>query len=848
MFYPKKRYKSFCFYFYAIFLSLIACYTYGQDNDIVNSLPNESTIESNVLLPAAVPVLTPDEALKANDEAQKEYNARIAIRKRQQAIYVFKFFTYILIGLLLVFFFAFLCRNRKFSSILLKCYKSPLGMMFYSTRFCRWDWVAMLFLFGVTFFFSLLAGQKAMLNGYLGSLWWPEHAARTALSYYNDKEYLFPVPEQDSELDYFLTKGSKGDLNYSNISFEKTLSPKYVLVPNESNANFYFASPGVPWLMLIWWKLIGNPDWSTLYILFSIIYGLIQLVAYSALRQVSGLIPSLFLGIVFSLYPATMQLGLFDFRDAIRAFSCLMGISILIYQLKGPFNWKGTIICSIFLLFICSLSGIFRNDFIVFIPFIVVATLFFHGKLLSGYPKKIVIIASIILGFIFAATIPRYHDRFSFSHVLYIGIADYPYMDNLFFSSKNYTKGIAYTDRYGWIVGTALAYRDNKTINVKWHSKEYDKTLKKEILSLLQMYPYDFLRLALSSSLQSFNAGEKMANDHKYYNNIYSAPGFWLMQKMSNDFYLKSPPWLCYLLLLGALILLLGGRFFESLIFFLSIIALSGSYMFQFHFRHYFYFMIIPLLATGFLFNRIIRIIFLFYQNPKTLLHICFAKRKSFLMHCCIFFALFALSFIFLYCSKVFQEHQIQKEVVAFNNATTESIPFQQRTTVSSIHNDLSATELLFSDFYNDSLARVDSEQTFCTSFIKVAFRIKDINPNEAIQLFPKYQNTSEYSISPDTIAQIVHSTMTCPILMTFFSQSELNTVVLPIYYGRNKSPLVGLEIVSGDKSIEVVSVDNIIDSQHIHTQSAFLIPSQPNEMQYAGTIEWNKVFWGDKK
>ena len=74
MFYLKHSYKSSCFFFCTALLFLFIYNIYGQDN--IDSLtPNTTSIESNTVLPAAVPVLSPEEARNANDEAVMAYNA-----------------------------------------------------------------------------------------------------------------------------------------------------------------------------------------------------------------------------------------------------------------------------------------------------------------------------------------------------------------------------------------------------------------------------------------------------------------------------------------------------------------------------------------------------------------------------------------------------------------------------------------------------------------------------------------------------------------------------------------------------------------------------------------------------
>jgi hypothetical protein len=187
----------------------------------------------------------------------------------------------------------------------------------------------------------------------------------------------------------------------------------------------------------------------------------------------------------------------------------------------------------------------FRNDFIVFIPFIFVGTILFHGKIYSNYKKKITILLSIIIGIIISFNLPRHSNTFGMGHVLYIGMADHPYMDLLHFSADNYSKGISYSDRYGFMCVAGKAYRDRGGINIRVYSKEYDQECKKEIHSLFKVYPYDFFRNALSSSIQSMHIGSRFAERKLKW--IDTAPGYGFFQEHSKDVYSDVPSWLYFL-------------------------------------------------------------------------------------------------------------------------------------------------------------------------------------------------------------------------------------------------------------------------------------------------------------
>ena len=878
MFYLKHSYKSSCFFFCTALLFQFIYNIYGQDN--LDSLtPNTTSIESNTVLPAAVPVLSPEEARNANDEAVMEYNANVegslnasamqsntllpaavpvlspeearkandeALMKynaRQKEIRnqkIKKAIKIISLSMFYIVVFVLIAYFRKHvRRYLIRFYKSPYGRLFYSRSFCSLDWLGIALVFGLTFFFSILAGQKAMRNGYIGS-WYQQSGATVALSIYNTGKVTGLVAFPNSKLDDFLKKGSKGELDCSSITNEEAIPQKYT-----GNTSFY-ESTGISWLIALWWKIIGYPDWSSLYILFSVFYSLIAVAAYCALRQLTGTIPSTFLGLLLSAYPSMMHQVLFGFRDGARALFCFIAIAILLYQLKGSFRWKGTIISSFFLLLICSLSTYFRQDFILLIPFILVGTILFHGKIYSNYKKKATILLSIVTGIIISFNLPGTFNRDAMGHVLYIGMADHPYMDLLHFSADNYSKGISYSDRYGFMCAAGKAYRDRGAINIGTYNKEYDQECRKEIYSLFKLYPYDFFRIALSSSIQSMHIGSRFAERKLKW--IDSAPGYGFFQEHSRDVYSDVPSWLYFLFLSLTILLFLGGGFYKNIFVIASFMFIGGIYSMQFDIRHYFYLLLISLLLAGFVFNRYLRILFILLINWKKTWKLCVSKKKLFLIHCAVFAILVGLVFVVLFFANTIQKLQIKKEISSFNAAKTDVLEFNTNRVTSKLNKNFEATEVLLPGFFNQTLDREDPKQQDFTDFLKVKFRINNAEPQEKVSVFAKYENAAEYNTFPLNVGGIINSTRTCPIRLTFNTGAGLNTLYMPVYYSRSASPFVGIEFVAEGKAIEIESVERILETNNIRTQSAFLVPSESKDMRYAGNMDWNKVFWGDKK
>ncbi len=833
--------------FLGLFVVLsVSSSVYAQNTTVIEK-KDERKIVASDLIPRAVPVLSLVEAQKANELALREYETRMDILRKQKIRRFIICFICSLAGIILSLSCVNLYRKKKLKSAVLFLYKSLFGKMFYCTRFCRWDWGAILLVFLVTFFFSLLAGHRAMMKGYIGTRWYPHFVAMTALSFYNDAGMEVPSYSAESKLADFIGKGSKGNIAFSDISKEDSIPPRYLKPERSSNITAYFCSPGLPWLVSLWWKLIGNPNWSTLHILFCIIYALIAVSAYCALRQVTGLIPSVILGMMFSLYPSAMNEGVFSPRDAGRALTCFIAITLLLSLSKKCFSWKKVALSSMFLLFICATYTIFRNDFVVFVPFIVIATLFCHGSISKNLLKKIIIIFSIVLGFLIAFSFPRYQGRYAFNHVLFIGLADYPYMNDLHFSSDNYSKGIAYTDFYGWIMTPAKKYREQGTINLEWYSKEYDQAMNKELMSLFYLYPFDFLRFALSSSLQSITSGSRLSDRALPY--IESAPGYLFYRILSVDVYHSIPMWLWYTILLGALLLLLGGCFYRNLLFVCSIVLLSGSYLFQFDIRHYFYLMIVLLLALGFVLNRIIRFFMLLVWNRRRVLSICLYNTKYFLIHCSVFAVIVILSVSTLAMAYSVQKGQIEKEIRIFDLSSKESLDFQEEKGDSIMQKGTEGTEIILPGFYDKCLSEAAPNQKYISIFLEVKFFVETDEYKEKIVVLPRYENTSDFNLRPNvTAAEVINATFTCPIPMTFYAKKGQNTLYLPVYLTRGKAPFVGIEFLCKGNHIDITSVKKIIDTKKIHTQSAFLVPDQRSEMQYAGNMDWNRVFWGNKK
>lgn len=723
---------------------------------------------------------------------------------------------------------------------LFRCYQSPFGRMFYSTRFCRWDWLGIFLVFAATTFFAMLSGQKAEESGYIGD-WYSFYVAPVAISIYNTGELGLAGYEPGSELDNFMNRGSRGERAFFSITNEEAKAPSY-----SKDYLSEIGSTAIPYMVALWWKMIGYPDWSTIYVLFAILYGLTIVSAYFALRQVTGVIPAVFMGLLAGAYPSMMHQFIFRFRDGARAGLCFIAIAILLYLLKRGLNWKGTVVCSFFLFVICSLFYMFRNDFIVFIPFIAIVTVFFHGEVLSDFKKKALILASIVIGLIMAtAILPREKTVHGFGHVLYVGLADRPFMDDLRFSSGNYTKAIPFSDIFGFMIASSKAYRDRGEVNLPPFSEEYDKEIKKELYSLIEIYPYDFLRLAWSSCIQSFRTG--YIYSERILEHIGASPGYWIFQEKARGFYSRIPCWLYAVFFLITGLLLLGGRFYADIFLCLAFMCMSGCYLLQFDIRHFFFLQIVPLLACGFVINRLIRIVSLFVKNRKRLWKRCLFNRKDFLIHCAVTAGLVLLSICIMQTSKLIQEKHIKREIAGFDTAKKEEVKFACEQT-SSLINALPAVTVNLPDFCKDIFEKENPQQEDFTEFMKIKFKVAGEYRKEQVMVFAKYENTQEMSLKYPLfyLAHIIcNYTKTCPMPFVFYARPGTNTLYFPVYFSKSYPPLTGLELVAEGKPIEVESVERVTETENIHSQSAFLIPEFPEDMRYIGRIRWKDVFWG---
>lgn len=728
--------------------------------------------------------------------------------------------------------------KKSWQEMYIRWYRSPAGKLFYSTRLCRLDWLGILLVFCLTSGFAMLAGKKATDSGYIGD-WYAYSAAPVAISIYNTGKLGTPL-EPGAALDNFMNRGSRGEKDYYSITGDEAETPLYT--------RDYLSETGstaIPFLVAVWWWIIGHPDWSTVYILFALLYGLTIIAAYFALRQVTGILPSVFLGLLMGAYPSTMHQFIFKFRDGARALLCYIAIAIFLYLLKRGLNWKGTIICSFLLYVICSLFNMFRNDFIVFIPFIAIAAVFFHGKILHNVKKKAVIVLSIVLGLAAAAfVLPKEKTVCGFGHVLYVGMADRPFMDYLYFSSDNYTKAIPFSDFYGFMVASGKAYRDRGELNLPPYSAEYDREIKKELYSLIEIYPYDFLRLALSSCIQSFRTGSICSERLLYY--VGSAPGYRWFQEKARGFYSNVPGWLYFEFFVLTALLFLGGRFYANILLCLAFMCMGGCYLFQFDIRHFFFLIIVPLLSCGFVLSRAARIVFLFGKDRKRFFELCKRNKNVFLIHCAVAAGLFGLAVCVLQSAKAIQETQIKREIAGFSAAKTEKIKFENETEPSLI-NGFSAADVILPDFCQSVLDREDPQQIDFTEFLKIRFKVNGEYKKEQIFVFAEYENTAEYSKQYpllDLSHFICNYTKTCPVPYCFYVRQGTNTLYFPVYFSRGYSPLTGIQLVAGGKTIEIESVERIAETENIHSQSAFLIPDDPEDIRYFGRIKWGKVLW----
>ena len=491
----------------------------------------------------------------------------------------------------------------------------------------------------------------------------------------------------------------------------------------------------------------------------------------------------------------------------------------------------------------------FRQDFIVFIPVIAIAVLFFHGKIHHNFVKKTVIIISLVAGLVLSMHLPgRIARGGGFAHVLYIGLSDNN--DQLLnFSSDNYSKSIIYTDKCGFVCASAKAYRDMGIVNVRHFSKEYDQVLKKELFGLIQMYPYDFFRLALSSAIQNLFIGSRSSeNPIKW---IDSAPGYWMFQKNSRIIYDHLPLWFCYLILCLSILFFLGNKFYNNMLFCIAVMALSGSYLFQYNPRHYFYLMLIPMLASGFVISSLFRFSYVLVQNPKKIKILCL--RKKLLVHCSVFVGLFILAFCILFTSKFIQEIKINNEINSLNADNKETIAFQESKVPSKLQRGVSATDISLPNIYDSILSKENNAQLYFVEIFKICFKVIGAAPKDKMYAFAKYENISSLetmSRLSGSITRLFSETGSYPFPYLFTIGDDLNTLYIPVYLSREKksSPFTGFELFANGKDISVESVERIVKSDKFHTMCAFLVPSQPDEMTYAGKMDWNNIFWGDKK
>ena len=224
------------------------------------------------------------------------------------------------------------------------------------------------------------------------------------------------------------------------------------------------------------------------------------------------------------------------------------------------------------------------------------------------------------------------------------------------------------------------------------------------------------------------------------------------------------------------------------------------------------------------------------------------SKKKPFFIHCAVFVVLVGLVFVVLFFANTIQRLQIKKEISSFDTAKTDVLEFNTNRVTSKLNKNFEATEVLLPGFFNQTLNREDPKQQDFTDFLKVKFRINNAEPQEKVSIFAKYENATEYNTFPLNVGGIINSTRTCPIRLTFNAGAGLNTLYMPVYYSRSASPFVGIEFVAKGKAFEIESVERILETNNIRTQSAFLVPSESKDMRYAGSMDWNKVFWGDKQ
>lgn len=254
--------------------------------------------------------------------------------------------------------------------------------------------------------------------------------------------------------------------------------------------------------------------------------------------------------------------------------------------------------------------------------------------------------------------------------------------------------------------------------------------------------------------------------------------------------------------------------------------------------------MIIPLLATGLVFSCFFRSSVILSCDLKQIKRIC--SPKELLIQCSVVAGFIILAAIILLCSKLIQEINVKHEIGVLDTNKKETIVFQESKVPSRIQRGKTATNVSLQGVYDKILSEEDASQLYHIAFFKVCFKVVDAEKKDKVYAFAKYEKGSSPTAVFNSL-DLVKGAYRYPYL--FSIEKGVNTLYIPIFLQRGRSafPFTGIELSSNGKDIQIVSVERIIETDKIHTQSAFLVPEQLSEMHFTGNIDWKNVFWGKK-
>lgn len=331
------------------------------------------------------------------------------------------------------------------------------------------------------------------------------------------------------------------------------------------------------------WYFLGV-SWKSLSPLYFLFGGVTVALSYLVFRLAAGPVLSTALAL-FICFSNLFLMHVPHLRDFSKAPFIYALIFLLCYMLKRIHNNRTMYVLSALYGIVFGIGLGFRKDLLLFMPlFILSVLIFFPSKKNKTLKIRIFCVAISIIAYTITGgnILIKQLNGSNTYHVALLGLMD-PFDKALDLEKDYYSYGYRYKDSYINLLVNDYSNRVHRNKkNLSYANREYDEYSKKYFFTIIRNFPADMIIRAYASTLKILEIPYKLLNIVPDQSKVVSL-GVGII----------------------ALIIILFYSQKLSIFSLFMVLFLAGYPSIQFHQRHYFHLMIVPLWLFGFVLNQI---------------------------------------------------------------------------------------------------------------------------------------------------------------------------------------------------------------------------------------------------